>query len=74
MDDRDVRFCSTFGQNGPKWDKSGTFKDQFQYILAFWMPKLKSLPVTGATENQGQLQTQPGMSDSGPKYVRLAQN
>ena len=20
-----------FGQTGPKWDKSGTFKDQFQY-------------------------------------------
>ena len=22
------------GPIGPKWDKSGTFKDQFQYILA----------------------------------------
>ena len=26
--------ASTLGQIGPKWDKCGTFYDQFQYILA----------------------------------------
>ena len=26
-------------QIGPKWDKSGTFKDQFQYILARWLTR-----------------------------------
>ena len=26
--------ASELGQIGHKWDKSGTFKDQFQYILA----------------------------------------
>ena len=36
---RDVKFGYKFGQIGPKWDKSGTFKDQFQYICdhrAIW--------------------------------------
>ena len=26
--------ASKLGQIGPKWDKSGTFEDQFQYSLA----------------------------------------
>ena len=30
----DCKFRIQMGQIGPKWDKSGTFKDQFQYILA----------------------------------------
>ena len=52
------------GQIGPKWDKSGTFQDQFQYILALqisqicpiwgqsdpiWMPNLTSLLLTQLT-------------------------
>ena len=27
--DKDVKFGLQLGQIGPKWDKSGTFKDQF---------------------------------------------
>ena len=29
-----LNLASTLGQIGLKWDKSGTFKDQFQYCLA----------------------------------------
>ena len=31
---RDVRFGSKVAQIGPKWEKSGAFSDQIQYILA----------------------------------------
>ena len=31
-----VRFGPEVCQIGPKWDKSGTFSDQIQYILAPW--------------------------------------
>ena len=31
---RDVKLSSKLGQIGPKWDISGTFEHQFQYILA----------------------------------------
>ena len=42
-----VKFTSKLGQIGPKWDKSGSFYDQFQYILArrakmYWKWSLKS--------------------------------
>ena len=30
----DTRFGPKVGQIGPKWDKSGKFSDQIQYILA----------------------------------------
>ena len=29
-----ANLASKLGQIGPKWDKSGTFYDQFKYILA----------------------------------------
>ena len=29
-----LNLVSKLGQIGPKWDKSGTFKDLFQYVLA----------------------------------------